>query len=803
MDGISGSENGFSNDENSVSDSVFDADLDVNSDSEHEVSDAEKFRNIRNDMKKRRQHIDGLAKAFDMDDEEKKRMLELIQELMPDPYRMSKADDVSERLSHGFEEMKARHPKLLFNRKTRRQIDVTDPKKFFMENKDLSGLVDSEEEIMRAILVNDRVLSGLNRWISEHEAMRTMLLSEMVRRSTLVEQWRHMLPKFMLPIYSMLFAAKASSQDLRVNTKLFNRIRDTIMEWSEGSVTRDELMSAAMQTEEEFMSVVEERDFSESVDDMEKCRGRLRFAYEDARKNLDEMLSLAEEGSVSSSDMDGLKLRVRRLEVVMAMDAGLDHEGRLVFSSLEDFAERSKTVAPSRRNMKQDDLPQEESVTEVMETEAVSVEEDVSDDVEVAEETSTDADDVSSNEETDHENIDALSQGDGVGNDDVFNDDKEEEIGDDGYGPDIPDDLFGTEPGVDPDEVLTEESKEETKEDSSSGGNEALGELFDKAGEAEPEDGSSEDVSSEGSVSDAGSEEGEYDELPSVEVRGDGMIFVPEMLDSVPTSYPDTLALAGTLPRSTGLSRSLSDKPFFKYGPNALKPPFTFVAFRRHPDLSSREGIEGTIEPVDLSRIELGDGDWVVSQMPGFSSVLGANHPLMLPPHSSLAWYGRKLGWSETEIRGLSAFGSPARPETITTKGDVKKLVDAMRGVARLRVDELAQKVPGHHLANKDGQELRDEAVEDLARWWIFILLARHRQADFELLLPKFFHNVQAPDFALMEDGTMNFGSGSNASRSIIFSIKLKNIVSSNDEETSAKMLGIGGEYSGARRLGV
>ena len=49
----------------------------------------------------------------------------------------------------------------------------------------------------------------------------------------------------------------------------------------------------------------------------------------------------------------------------------------------------------------------------------------------------------------------------------------------------------------------------------------------------------------------------------------------------------------------------------------------------------------------------------------------------------------------------------------------------------------------------------------------------------------------------------MNFGSGSNASSSIIFSIKLKNIVSSNDEEVSAKMLGIGGKYSGARRLGV
>ena len=44
---------------------------------------------------------------------------------------------------------------------------------------------------------------------------------------------------------------------------------------------------------------------------------------------------------------------------------------------------------------------------------------------------------------------------------------------------------------------------------------------------------------------------------------------------------------------------------------------------------------------------------------------------------------------------------------------------------------------------------------------------------------------------------------GNDVSTYTYGAIKLKRIVSSNDEETSAKMLGIGGEYSGARRLGV
>ena len=67
------------------------------------------------------------------------------------------------------------------------------------------------------------------------------------------------------------------------------------------------------------MSILKEKDFSGEADDMEEYRGRLRLAYEDARKILDEQLSLAGEGTLSSPELDAIKLRVRRLEVVTAM----------------------------------------------------------------------------------------------------------------------------------------------------------------------------------------------------------------------------------------------------------------------------------------------------------------------------------------------------------------------------------------------------------------------------------------------------------------------------------------------------
>ena len=362
LDGFSRSKSENFEDENGVSDPVSDPDLVEASDSESEISDAEKRRKLRRKMNSRRQNIEDLAEAFDMNDDEKKRTLELVADLMPDTSRMSRADDISERLSHGFEEMRSRHPKLLFNRKTRNPIDITNRKKFFAQNETLAGLIKNEESILRAIVVNDRVLSGINQWVTEHESIRSMLLTEMVRRSTLSEQWRHMLPKFMLPLYAMIFEANVGARDLRVNGKLFNRIRDTIIEWSDGSVSRDELMTAARQSEEEFISAAEKKDFSDEAESMDDCRNRLKFALQDARADADELSVLVGTGQASDEDVEAAMTNVRRLKVAIGMDGGIDAQGRLVFESVDAFAERSRVVESARKASEEKDAAKAEPV---------------------------------------------------------------------------------------------------------------------------------------------------------------------------------------------------------------------------------------------------------------------------------------------------------------------------------------------------------------------------------------------------------------------------------------------------------
>lgn len=295
-------------------------------------------------------------------------------------------------------------------------------------------------------------------------------------------------------------------------------------------------------------------------------------------------------------------------------------------------------------------------------------------------------------------------------------------------------------------------------------------------------------------------------DFPPAPVGKEHLVFSPEQVENWPSAPSEVTEMLPSLPRSTGLSRSTGDEPFCLWVPLHQKQEFCFIGFRRHPDLSSREGIEGPIEPVDLSRLELGPGNWRGYMRPSHSVVLGAGHPLMLPPHSSLAWYGKKLGWSDVDVRSLSQFGSPARPESVRAEGDPKRLIDAFRGVARLRVDQLATLVPEHYLAeaSEGGENRRDEASEDLARWWLFVLLARHNQAEFDRIYPGgFFYGVHGPDFVIDDKGEAGFGVPGNASHLILWSAemrkKIDEAISAGSEDTLRKI----GPHSGPRRLKI
>lgn len=625
-------------------------------------------------------------------------------------------------------------------------------RKNFSENSEFAAMLDTEEDLLKALVVNDRIAAGHRVRAVEHQEVRALILEEMVRRMTMHEQWRHLLPKFMLPVFAMFHAADVKAKDLQLGSRLLNRIRDDIVDWSPGKKSREDLMTAARQTEEEFLHALKIDDPFETRTPVEEthdqCRERLRFALAEALSDLKKLDGL----DADEDDVSAARMRVDRLVTAIDIDAGMDATGRLVFPSVDAFMDAITARRRARRGM--DDEPSEGGVasSEVNRTAVASEPGDRSD---VAPKDAGIADDVSPEREPAVDaDVDDLVDAaiDPIG--DVY---AQAEVLDgpsaEDYGPDIPDDLFGPEALVADDADPGEKVSSGPSDDDHS---------FADAGTVAGSGGGLEDGAS--------LEEGDGEVLPPV---GEGApAFDPSDLTNWPSDNMAVRRIAPGLARSTGLSRSTFDRPFTMWRPSTESPPFCFMGFRLQPDISARQGREGPIEPVDLSRLEMGDGQWKAATVPGCSRILGQSHPLMLPPHSRLEWYGRTLGWNETDIRSLGGFGSPAKPETVIPKGDGRMLADAMRGVARQRLAELVQRVPGHFLADATvGAERREQAAEDLARYWIFVLLARHDQAGFDLMFGDgFFQGVHGPDFVVDASGVADFGGAERGGHVGIFS---------------------------------
>jgi hypothetical protein len=125
---------------------------------------------------------------------------------------------------------------------------------------------------------------------------------------------------------------------------------------------------------------------------------------------------------------------------------------------------------------------------------------------------------------------------------------------------------------------------------------------------------------------------------------------------------------------------------------------------------------------------------------------------------------------SEPDMRDYVSFGSPVRPETITAKGNPMKLADAVSGMIVLFMRKMIGLNRTHYLADLEhGKERLDLAVQHLTRWWIFALLARHCQADFDRLFPDdYFLGAEGPDFYLDETGAPQFGTDEVNSHCVI-----------------------------------
>ena len=708
----------------------------------------------RREKRRRQRMIEDLAETYGLGDKDAIQTMLLIDELLPERGRMSTAKHVGQRLERAMKDLKDRHPRLLFTREGK-GLDITDPTRYFYPTGAFAKLLDDEEGILRAIIVNRRARAGAERMAREHDAVEELLLTEYVRRSTLVEQWRYLLPKYMLPFFSMMEAAGVKADQARVDTALFNRVRDVIIEWSGGIVTREEMMAAARRTEEEFLHALkdDEGDSGEGnrpLEDFDGCRERLRLALVEARTDLEKLDGL----DVEDDDISAAGMRGDRLVTAINIDAGMDAAGRLVFPSVDTFMDAITARRRAHRGIVAEDVGEgdearvaagEGGVTPVA-NEPVEglVDDGTGDDTTPVRqpEGGTDPDQGS--------DVSADLTGDvGTQSDSLDGPSAED------FGPDIPEDLFGPQvPGQDNDEEAER--------------------LPGNPSDADDHHFAEADLAVD--VPDMARDRSDNESEDELAPVGNGpLAFDPADLESWPSDNLGVRRTSSGLARATGLSRSTFDKPFSMWRPSMERPPFCFMGFRLQPDLSAREGREGPIEPVDLSRLEIGNGQWKAATIPGPSPILGPSHPLMLPPHSRLSWYGKTLDWSETDIRSLSGFGSPAKPETVAPKGDGGKLADAMRGVARLRLAELAQRVPEHLLADeKHGAERRAEAVEDLARYWIFVLLARHDQAGFDRMFTDgFFQGVHGPDFVVDAAGNADFGAIDKGGHIGIFSAEL------------------------------
>src|SRR5690606_11957309 len=145
---------------------------------------------------------------------------------------------------------------LLFTISGETPLDITDTKRTFRDNRRLAVLLDNEEGLFRALILNERVRAGLSRQVAEHDAAKRMLLAELVRRYTLSEQWRYLLPKYVLPVFSVLHEAKIRRDDLREGSKLLERIIDAVCDFKGGAVTRETLVAAAKKTNEQFERIL-------------------------------------------------------------------------------------------------------------------------------------------------------------------------------------------------------------------------------------------------------------------------------------------------------------------------------------------------------------------------------------------------------------------------------------------------------------------------------------------------------------------------------------------------------------------
>ncbi|MBA3863600.1 MAG: hypothetical protein C0517_06625, partial [Erythrobacter sp.] len=257
--------------------------------------------------------------------------------LLPPKHRMSRAEDVSERLK-SLIQRDAKAPSEMRMSNTGVQLNVAD-ENTVRSTELLAELTSTgDERILQAYVANERLRSVLATQVAEHDAARNALVAELARRYTLTEQWRYKLPKSLMPVIAVLLAAKISRDQMRPGSPLVNEIIDVVLQHCrDEKITVNSLAQAASNAEDQFASPIE----TEPTDQANpSVSGGESLSIDQAKRRLNDLHSrLASEwrrceDATRKADLKAAMWPTSRLT---QMSAGLDEHDRPIFESIEDF----------------------------------------------------------------------------------------------------------------------------------------------------------------------------------------------------------------------------------------------------------------------------------------------------------------------------------------------------------------------------------------------------------------------------------------------------------------------------------
>lgn len=646
-----------------------------------------------------------MCEDFGIDSEAAAALAEQVELLRPNAERMSTSEDVAERLAQAIEGPFGSRNKLIKPRGTGSDCDLADADgKRDLTKLPLGDILKSEQELLYALIINERIKGGFEARATQHDSLGRMLMAEFVRRHHLHETWRHMVPKRFLPLIAALIVADVEYDHIKPNSALLNALLKAIVTWSEGRNAADvkrnktppfmvremkALQEAAEKTEEELLATMREGfATSPAPEDFAAMQNRLA---EKIRRHQQELAQLGEGSGPQIDDAAVAELHDRLGNLVRIEELGgaIDQGERVVFPSLEAVAAALRQPLGNRI---EDQIPMADGPVEM----------NASTQVEALEEPPVIVSQVESEAK-----LDRLEQ-------------------------------------PQPDSVLTCAAHELSEPDRTS----------TSLDQAQPVTGEPDNVS---------------------ETVSDDAILTEEPPELAPPLPPLTInelprlglielrsdwdAIRPRLPRAFGISRSRQDDAFagwhWNRGAQSAFPPL-----RQQRDPIRPDGEEGELELNDWLRIEVGPGKWRMAKPSGWrpipAELCGFAHEFMLPPHSSTEWYGKQLGWVQTNCDILRKFGSPANPATVKVGGMILYLQEAFRRYVKKRMQDfeaaLANGEIGRNLEPKDffflrGPDAKAFFAESFARYWIFILFARHNQEEFDRALGQnFFHGVIGPD---------------------------------------------------------